>query len=79
MIAIQLYRGDWRKSQAGYGLDQFESTSIYVYCVYRLTTLELYHAMRNIISLAPDPGPRDSAQSAAPPTYMAPGQLRHWP
>ena len=51
----------------------------YSYCVYRLTTLELYHAMRNIISLAPDPGPRDSAQSAAPPTYMAPGQLRHWP
>ena len=52
MIAIQLCRGDWRRVKQDMSLLRFT------------TILELYHAMRNIISLAPDP--RDSAQIAAP-------------
>ena len=66
MIAIQLCRGDWKKCQAGYGLDLSLLRFMSIY-----TILELYHAMCNIISLAPDL--RDSAWSAAPPIKGYPG------
>ena len=50
MIVIQLCRGDWEK----------ESSRIWAGFTYTVN-IELHYAMRNIISLAPDP--RDSARS----------------